>query len=56
VNASGQITNPHALIQIQRLALEGIKVNNARLSLKQHQWQPSRHLGSITQSETGQSA
>ena len=40
VNASGQITNPHALVQIQRLALEGIKVNNARLSLKQHQWQP----------------
>ena len=40
VNASGQITNPHAMTQIQRLALEGIKINNLRLRLKQHQWHP----------------
>ena len=40
VNASGQITNPHAMTQMRRLALEGIKINNLRISLKQHQWQP----------------
>lgn len=40
VNANGQITNPHGLTQARRLALEGINIHNARLVLKQYQWQP----------------
>ena len=40
VNASGHITNPNALTQIRRLALEGIETNNQRLALKRHRWRP----------------
>ncbi|MGK0401252.1 MAG: methylated-DNA-protein-cysteine methyltransferase-like protein [Candidatus Azotimanducaceae bacterium] len=40
VNARGNITNPQALTQIRRLALEGIETNNQRLALKQHRWRP----------------